>query len=96
MHIDERVELVGELIRAAFLLGQTYNGPTAVRNLAQVEKLARAAARAGDLSRLDRGDYEAAVPRLADAARDLLALMVPATRVEDDTRLVMEVLDDPA
>lgn len=94
MHIDERVELVGELIRAAVLLGRTYSGPTVVGYLARVEKLARAAAKAGDLSRVDRGDYEAAVLRLEAAARDVLADMVPATRVEDDTRLAMEVLDD--
>lgn len=94
MHVDERVELVGELVRAAFLLAQTYQGPTAVQYMMRVEKLARAAARAGDLSRLDRADFEAAVVRVDDAARDLLALMVPGTRVLDDTRLVMEVLDE--
>lgn len=94
MHVDERVELVGELVRAAFLLAQTYQGPTAVRNFVQIEKVARAAAKAGDLSRLDRADFEAAVVRVDDAVRDLLALMVPGTRVLDDTRLVMEVLDE--
>ena len=47
MHVDERIELVGELARAAYILGQTYGGPTPAGYLLRLEKVARAAAQVG-------------------------------------------------